>query len=43
MTAENGQGEGDDVFEGKGGEDVDAAKVFDEMMMHNDARGVFQE
>ena len=39
----DGEENGADVFEAQGGDKVDADKVFAEMMMQIDARGVFQE
>ncbi|KAL8601885.1 hypothetical protein ACOMHN_020620 [Nucella lapillus] len=42
MVEEGDEG-GSDVFEGQGGDRVNANKVFEDMMMHNDCRGVFQD
>ncbi|XP_076451627.1 EF-hand calcium-binding domain-containing protein 4B-like isoform X2 [Babylonia areolata] len=40
---EDGVEERGDVFEGAGGEQADANRVFEDMMMHNDCRGVFMD
>ena len=42
MKEEEGETDAD-VFEAQGGDKVDANKVFTDMMMQIDARGVFQE